>query len=318
MKLILNRNHPLGIKDQIKRQIRSMVETGTLSTGQALPSAIDMAAILNVNRNTVALTYRELATEGLLESIKGSGTFVRAGRAGSKASVLIDIFNEALQKARALGCDQEEISEFLLTYVATHLASSQGRSILVVECNQEAMEHICATLKDELAVKTTGVLIQQIEQDPSALDELLAEVDLVVCGFNHMEELRRAVPKVPAEVIAVMLKPDTRIVNEFFKLPPGTRVGLACANQRSTETFFKSHIFSSGSSFTRIWAGMDDPKKVREMLDQCDVVFATHYVFDRIRELAAPNKRIIEVELSLDASSISYIKERLRGKVASS
>ncbi len=314
MKIVLNKKFPLGLKDQIKRQIRSMVESGRLSSGQALPSARDMAALLNVNRNTVAVAYRELVAEGSLESIKGSGTFVREGRVVRKTNELVNIFDEAFQKATALGLDREEVSEFLLTYVATHITSSQGRTILVVECNREAMEHIRAMLKRELVVEATGVFIQEIERNPSLLEKELHGVDLIVCGFNHMEELRRAVPKIPVEVIAVMLKPDIRIINEFFQLPPGTRVGLTCANQRSAETFYKSHMFSSGSSLTRIWAGMDNPVKVREMLDQCDVVFATHYVFDRIRELAGPGKHVIEVELSIDASTISYIKDRLHGR----
>jgi DNA-binding transcriptional regulator YhcF (GntR family) len=315
MKLTLNRKHPLGIKDQIKRQIRSLVESGGLCPGQTLPSAKDMAALLNVNRNTVAAAYRELVAEDLLESIKGSGTFVREGGVMRKTNELISIFDEAFDRAVASGYGREQISEFLLTYVATHLASPHGGAVLVVECNRETLDDIRAVIERELAVETKGVLIQEIEERPARMDELIPGVDLIVSGFNHVEEIGRAVPDMPVEVVAVMLKPDIRIINELFKLPPGTRVGFTCANQRSTETFYKSSIFSGGSSLTRIWAGMDNPARVREMLDRCDVVFATHYVADRIRELAGPKQRVIEVEVSIDASSISYIKERLHRSI---
>jgi DNA-binding transcriptional regulator YhcF (GntR family) len=311
MNIILAKNHSLGIKDQIKRQIRNMVKSGRLVSGQMLPSAKDMAILLNVNRNTVASAYRELVTEGSLETIKGSGTFVKAGKISQRTNELVGIFDKAFQKAMSSGFNREEISEFLLTYIATHLENPQGQTVLVVECNQEAMEHISSTLRQELAVQTKGLLIHEIEQTPSLFDELLPEVDLIVCGFNHIEELKKAVSKIPVEIVAVMLKPETRIINELFQLSPGTHVGFVCANQRSTETFYKSQFFSSGSSLTRIWAGMDNPRKVREMLDQCDVVFATHYVFERMHELAGPDKRVIEVELSIDTSSINYVKERL-------
>lgn len=315
MKIKLDKKHPLGLKDQIKRQIRSMVESGGLSPGQALPSAKDMAALLNVNRNTVAAAYRELVSEGLLDAARGSGTFVREGVVSRRAGELMDLFREPFEKAAASGYSREEVSEFLLTYVATHLASSQGRTVLVVECNRETLEDISAILKRELGVETRDVLIQEIEQNPLGINELLSGVDLIVSGFNHVEELKRAVPDLPVEVVALMLKPDSRIINELFRLPAGTRVGFTCANQRSTETFYKSSIFSGGSSLIRIWAGMDNTSKVREMLEQCDVVFATHYVFDRIRELAGPDKRVIEVEVSIDASSIGYIKERLNRSI---
>lgn len=311
MKLVIDRKHPLGIKDQIKRQIRSLVEAGGLKPGQALPSAKDMATLLNVNRNTVAAAYRELAVEEFLESVKGRGTVVKEGRAVGGTRELDHIFDEAFERAAAAGYSRERISEFLLTFVATHLGSPRGRTILVVECNREGLEDIRGTLERELAVETKGVSIQEIEENPTLMNELVQGVDLIVTGFNHLEELRRVAPHIPVEVVAVMLKPDIRILNELFQLPAGTRVGFACANQRSTETFYKSGIFSGGSSLTRIWAGLDNPSGVRDMLDRCDVVFATHYVYDRIRELAGPEKRVIEVEVSIDATNISYIKERL-------
>ena len=314
MKIALNKKYPLAVKDQIKWQIRNMIESGDLSLGQMLPSAKDMAALLNINRNTVSVAYKELAGEGFLESVKGSGTFVKKGGVAGRTKVLSRVFEKAFQEAASLGCSREEIFEFLLAYAATHVSNSQGRTVLVVECNQEGLDHLCASLELELAVAAKGVLIQDIEQNPSHFATLLASADLVVCGFNHMEELRKALPEIPVDVIGVMWKPEARILNELFQLPPGTRVGFTCANQRSTETFYKTQIFSGGSGLIRIWAGMDDKHKVGKMLDQCDVVFATHYVFDRVRELASPDKRLIDVELCIDASSIRYIKERLDHK----
>ena len=76
MEISVDKQSPLGLKEQIKRQIRILVQAGDLIPGQALPPAKDLAGLLNVNRNTVSQAYKELALEGILETRKGSGTFV--------------------------------------------------------------------------------------------------------------------------------------------------------------------------------------------------------------------------------------------------
>ncbi|MEN8182063.1 MAG: PLP-dependent aminotransferase family protein [Myxococcota bacterium] len=62
---------------QIAAQIRARIEAGELDAGDRLPAIRDLARTLGVNRDTVALAYDALATEGSLESTVGRGTFVR-------------------------------------------------------------------------------------------------------------------------------------------------------------------------------------------------------------------------------------------------
>lgn len=311
MKLAINRKSPIGIKDQIKRQIRILVEKGELVPGQALPSAKDMAGILNVNRNTVSLAYKEMASEGLLRIVVGSGTFVNEGKVISNTKELDKIFEKALKKAKDLGFGSEQLTDFFLTRLSTYFASPKGRCILVVDCNHEAMEDISNTLKKELEVETESVLIQTLEKNPNKAPDYLKGKDLVVCGFNHAEEFRRAIPQTSVDMVAVLLKPDVRIMNELLQLHPETHVGFACANQRSTETFYKSSFFSGGSTLTRIWAGLDNSVKLKKMLDQCSVIFATNYVYERIRKMTGSKSRTIRVDLTIDPANIELVRERL-------
>ena len=62
---------------QIADHIRGEVESGALEPGSRLPPIRALAADLGVNRDTVSLAYEALATDGLLESVVGRGTFVR-------------------------------------------------------------------------------------------------------------------------------------------------------------------------------------------------------------------------------------------------
>jgi len=72
--LAIRKDTSLGLKDQIKRQIRAAIVSGSLVAGERIPSSHDLAIMLHVNRNTVAQAYRELVLEGYMQSTVGSGS----------------------------------------------------------------------------------------------------------------------------------------------------------------------------------------------------------------------------------------------------
>ena len=65
---------------QIVDQLRQFIAAGALRSGDALPPVRQLAADLGVNLNTVAIAYRELAGEGLVEIKHGRGARVTADR----------------------------------------------------------------------------------------------------------------------------------------------------------------------------------------------------------------------------------------------
>ena len=62
---------------QIVAQVRLHIDQGTLKPGDPLPSVRSLATQLGVHFNTVAESYRELATEGLIELAQGKRARVR-------------------------------------------------------------------------------------------------------------------------------------------------------------------------------------------------------------------------------------------------
>lgn len=71
---------------QIADRIRASIASGDLGAGARLPPMRALANELDVNRDTVALAYDSLAQDGLVESIVGRGTFVRATPDGGAAA----------------------------------------------------------------------------------------------------------------------------------------------------------------------------------------------------------------------------------------
>ena len=62
---------------QLDRSIRAAIATGELGVGAQLPTVRQLAVDLAVNANTVARVYAQLERDGMLETRRGVGTFVR-------------------------------------------------------------------------------------------------------------------------------------------------------------------------------------------------------------------------------------------------
>src|SRR5579859_4955538 len=78
MRLWLARKSAVPIREQLVTQVRLGILSRDLQPGRRLPSTRELARRFRVHANTVSSAYRQLETEGWLESRHGSGVFVRS------------------------------------------------------------------------------------------------------------------------------------------------------------------------------------------------------------------------------------------------
>jgi len=74
---VVDSNSATPIYAQLDRSIRTAITTGELGVGAQLPTVRQLAVDLAVNANTVARVYAQLERDGMLETRRGVGTFVR-------------------------------------------------------------------------------------------------------------------------------------------------------------------------------------------------------------------------------------------------
>ena len=60
----------LAIYDQIVRQVKFAIASGAVLPGELVPSVRELAKQVTVNPNTVVRAFRELQTEGVLETVR--------------------------------------------------------------------------------------------------------------------------------------------------------------------------------------------------------------------------------------------------------
>jgi GntR family transcriptional regulator len=71
MRVKVDRQERTDLHEQVAAEIRRAIAEGEARPGERLPPARDLAAVLDVNRNTVLRALRTLREEGLLEFRRG-------------------------------------------------------------------------------------------------------------------------------------------------------------------------------------------------------------------------------------------------------
>ncbi len=78
MEIIISNSTSKPIYEQITSQIKQMIMTGELKSGESIPSMRSLAKSLHISVITVQKAYEDLQRDGFIETTVGRGSFVRA------------------------------------------------------------------------------------------------------------------------------------------------------------------------------------------------------------------------------------------------
>lgn len=110
MEIIISSNTSKPIYEQITSQIKAMIMSGELITGDPIPSMRSLAKTIHVSVITVQKAYEDLTRDGFIETTIGRGSFVAAQNK--------DFIQEEQQK---------RVEEHLI--IATEIARTNGISL---------------------------------------------------------------------------------------------------------------------------------------------------------------------------------------------
>lgn len=109
-KVKIDRAEAVTLHDQVAAEIRRAIAEGEAMPGERLPPAKDLAAVLEVNTNTVLRALRLLRDEGLLEFRRGRGVTVTGTR---QRGAVIEKAIELVTFARSEGFRREELLQII-------------------------------------------------------------------------------------------------------------------------------------------------------------------------------------------------------------
>jgi GntR family transcriptional regulator len=116
--ILLTGDEHVPIYLQLVHQFRHLITSRQIDADDRLPSVRELATQLGINSGTVALAYRTLQQEGLIESRRGLGTFVapvpdEATRFNRRQALLTGHLDRLIGHAHALGFDTSMVKQYL-------------------------------------------------------------------------------------------------------------------------------------------------------------------------------------------------------------
>jgi GntR family transcriptional regulator len=106
----VNKADPTDLYEQVAAEIRRAIADGEAKPGERLPAAVDLAAILGVNKNTVLRSLQILREEGLLEFRRGRGITVTGT---PERGVVVLKARELVELGRKYGYRLDELVEII-------------------------------------------------------------------------------------------------------------------------------------------------------------------------------------------------------------
>ncbi len=116
MKIDFSTSTPIYL--QIIEEFKRQIVTGQLQPGDKVPSQRDLAAQVKVNANTVQRAYREMEILGLVETLRGQGTFVCQNQGvveETRKEMLTNLVDEFVRAVQALGLSEEATLDVVKT-----------------------------------------------------------------------------------------------------------------------------------------------------------------------------------------------------------
>lgn len=117
MEIIISSNTSKPIYEQITSQIKALIMSGELKTGDSIPSMRSLAKTIHVSVITVQKAYEELTRDGFIETTVGRGSFVAAQNRDfiqeQQQKKIEEHLAQAVDIARTNGIKLEKLTELL-------------------------------------------------------------------------------------------------------------------------------------------------------------------------------------------------------------
>lgn len=312
---------------QLFELIQFAIASRQFPPGHRLPSTRQLAGIVGLHRNTIGKIYRQLEEIGLVESLAGSGIYVKAqGHEGGtqRPSPLLAEFPEGIQSVAkdsidellASGCTLEQVRDLFASEIDWRLRCRECLIVTVPRRDLGAGELIVS----ELATALESIPIQLVPMEDLAtvLEELDAAT--VVASRYYVGEAEAIAATKRARVIPVYIKDYSEELEIVKGLPANGRLGIVSPSVGILEPAERIAHSLRGDDLLIVTSSLEDSAKLRALVrtshtiiclgnrDSCDRV---QRAIEAAREDTIRPPRLICSETYIGERSIELLRREL-------
>lgn len=303
------------IYQQLVDKIHAAVKLGTLGAGSQLPTVQELSDRLGVARGTVKRAYDELEHEGLLEKVRGRGTFIcQQPDTGSRKDRAMAAIDDLLDRLEEMGFSSSEVNIFLDLKLRQRMEKVSLLKVAVLECNPESLSQMAEQLRDVSNIDVCSYLVDNAMAYPYSMAE---DMDLIVTTTAHAADLAAVLPE-KDKLVRIALRPNPRYLARIIKLRHDTQIGILSHSERfgqvlqdTCETYNQDITLRSAALFSQIenWEHwLQDKDVVLVPKDYEKYCGSGAAALQRFGE----RKKLILCGYEMDEGSFLYLEERIR------
>ncbi len=187
------------------------IASGELSPGQRLPSTRALAKRFRLHPNTVSAAYRQLESLRWVESLRGSGVYVRLGQSET-AEVQLEALDRIvlafLKSARSVGLSAKAVRGRV-----DHCLNVRPRRFVFVHPDEALRAIICQELRQALTWDVVGC-----ESDAAGVSQFVD--DSVFLTVPSKLSNVRALTPAASEVVALQVRQVARSLAPYLPVQP--------------------------------------------------------------------------------------------------
>ncbi|MBV9265171.1 MAG: GntR family transcriptional regulator [Acidobacteriaceae bacterium] len=209
------RNGCVPVRDQLATQLMLAIASGELAPGAQLPSTRALAKRFGLNPNTVSAAYHQLEGLGWVESIHGSGVYVR--RKGGEIDTEVDLLDRLvlafIRAAQSAGLSAKAVRDRI-----DYWLKKRPSRFVFVHPEQEMRAIVCYELRQAIGWK-----VEACAQETGALGTYVGDSIFITVPSNQ-SRVRALIPS-ESDLVPLQVTPVARALAHYLPVP--TNVLLA-------------------------------------------------------------------------------------------
>lgn len=306
MDIKLDKNNPIPIGVQVKEQIKMLVNSGSYDEGDKLPSISQLAAILEVNKNTIVSVLKDLENEGYINSQRGKGVFIRRKQSGKLiGNDFISKIDLLVSESRDKGVTVSELINIISARYSINSCRKNVKALFIIGLGKQLVDINVKKLCDNIP----GVEFRGLFLTPELTNEEATK------AYNWADLL--IVPSIVYERIGDRLPEDKPVIktianiNLLTKLKKGiekkSKVAIIAVIHRGAQIL--ADMFISSNMFRpKLLLGLDEIEKSKKELKEIDSIVVCESAKEVVEKLKLKDKEIYYFSDYIDDDSMQEIK----------
>jgi DNA-binding transcriptional regulator YhcF (GntR family) len=317
IKFLIDVNAGRAAYRQIISGITSMVADGDLRPGDRLPSERELAVTLGVSRGTVKKAYDKLCTNGVTQSLEGSGTFISMGQnviSPARKTAAVHEIENLVNRLAELGFSTTEIDTQFRLVMNKFTNSPEVVRIAAIDCSPESLFTFDQQLSYISQIKVDRFLLADLESG-KIRQEQFEEYDIILTTSTHNAEINVMLARLTDRIMQIVVSPDRQTVIELAGIPKDKTAGVLCRSRRYLAVIMQFMTRDINPANIRILESGDLPEsrffaKLDYLILPPEDVIAGGDV-PAMADFIEKGGRIIYFNYQIERGSLLHIEERI-------